>query len=784
MPADLGFLRDCFHVVCIHPESKSVVALHAGNSRESAEQFCNAYNLAGYNCYWTVNRVRDGLHSKPSKGDIVGARFLHADVDAHSDLPRVQSWRPSLVIHSGGGLQPLWRVVDNTWGLADLERANQSLAAALDADACWNIDRLLRVPGTVNYPDARKRARGRVPVVAALAQSDNSEMWDPRILAYLPPPPVRSAGGDAEFDGSWEPTLVADLVPPPRPVLLARLTRDVAKGGRSEHVSTVVTEMAKSGYSDAQIMGVLMHPENAVSSHIYDQPNPTRAARRKTGLAGAHRMSPEEAFAGVPVATTPEVLSAPVEVTRAQEVGATLHGGGLMTTAADLLAWFKGCVYVSGLDVALMPDGSLINSSRFNAIMGGHRFSVASDGSKTVRNAWDAWTNNELFKPPQVANVCFRPTLPPRHIVVEDKLRLINCYVPVETETKEGDPAPFLRHLQMMIPDELDRRKLLTYMASLLQNPGRKFGWAPVIQGTQGNGKTLLTEVLARGVGRRYTVSPNVGKMANHGINFTAFINQKLLVIMEEIYSNQRRQLLEELKPLLTNERVGIELKGKDEYQGDNFANFMFLTNHKDGVPISDEDRRFAIWYCAQQHKTDLDASGMTETYFAGLWKWLRADGFAICNWFLRNYECEAEFDPAQLASRAPATSSTGAAIAEGEGRIEQEIREMIAEGLPGFCGGWISLTLLGRVLGQRRMGLSPRQLARVLERFGYVPHPVLVGGRTNGPVLPDNARARLYVRRGHLSCNLLDAASVADHYTKAQAGGGTIGAELAFAKP
>jgi hypothetical protein len=35
-------------------------------------------------------------------------------------------------------------------------------------DDCWNINRILRVPGTVNVPDEANRARGRVSAVAEL----------------------------------------------------------------------------------------------------------------------------------------------------------------------------------------------------------------------------------------------------------------------------------------------------------------------------------------------------------------------------------------------------------------------------------------------------------------------------------------------------------------------------------------------------------------------------------------------------------------------------------------
>jgi hypothetical protein len=73
--------------------------------------------------------------------------------------------------------------------------------------------------------------------------------------------------------------------------------------------------------------------------------------------------------------------------------------------------------------------------------------------------------------------------------------------VPINTPRKAGDAGPFLRHLAKLLPDERDRSILLAYMAASIQHKGVKFQWAPLIQGAEGNGKTLLT--------RYSTNSPN-----------------------------------------------------------------------------------------------------------------------------------------------------------------------------------------------------------------------------------------------------------------------------------
>ena len=44
--------------------------------------------------------------------------------------------------------------------------ANRKVAARFGADHCHNIDRVMRVPGTLNYPNAKKRAAGRTVSLA------------------------------------------------------------------------------------------------------------------------------------------------------------------------------------------------------------------------------------------------------------------------------------------------------------------------------------------------------------------------------------------------------------------------------------------------------------------------------------------------------------------------------------------------------------------------------------------------------------------------------------------
>ncbi|WP_412032955.1 DNA-primase RepB domain-containing protein [Nitratireductor aquimarinus] len=123
--------------------------------------------------YYQVNEVRAGLvNRKAAKADIARVLHLHADIDVNdkATLLRIRSFvpAPTVVIFSGGGFQPLWTLLEPSTEVDRVERINTAIASALGGDNCHNVDRLLRLPGTINMPNAKKRAAGRVPTLARI----------------------------------------------------------------------------------------------------------------------------------------------------------------------------------------------------------------------------------------------------------------------------------------------------------------------------------------------------------------------------------------------------------------------------------------------------------------------------------------------------------------------------------------------------------------------------------------------------------------------------------------
>jgi hypothetical protein len=220
-------------------------------------------------------------------------------------------------VFSGGGYNALWRFAElmPVCGPADIEKveaANRGLAYALDGDHCYNIDRILRVPGTLNLPNAKKRARGRAASMAAV----EVEAWDCAYsLADLPRSmerssvPLHDAAGLPVAPRVITPVLPAsfrDLGIEDHVVLREMILhgRDTVGGrrypSRSELVWLVINELMRCGVTDEKIVGTLLHPRLAISASVLEKPDPGAYAARQVVRArliaelSEHKIDPEQ----------------------------------------------------------------------------------------------------------------------------------------------------------------------------------------------------------------------------------------------------------------------------------------------------------------------------------------------------------------------------------------------------------------------------------------------------------------------------------------------------------
>jgi len=777
-----GFLRDTVR------DSIQLVAIsdagtHGhwfGEDVAAAVGWAERYNAQSWNVYWTVNACKPGVDTKPSKIDLTHARFVHVDIDPPRDgsawdmsaaLERAEAMNPSAVVSSGGGVQALWRLDTPATDLLAIEAINRGVIARLGGDpSCWNADRLFRLPGTVNYPTAAKLARGRVPALAAPFRPDSGAAFTAASLAASFPPAAKAERPPNPEMPAYTFHGADDLFPPASPRL--RDLIDSPRGAdRSGDTLACACEMASSGYDDAAILGVLLNPANAVSAHCLEQGDPERAALRAAAQAGPQR--PSAAFA-VPAVLPPGVtpLGGPSATEKVLvAAGFAPRPGYEIVTTTDQPKFFKGCVYIRRTKRVRTPRGDMLDKEGFDVEYGGYEFTIDRAGSaKRPTSAWEAFTRNRAYECPMVDTTCFRPELESGLIFEEEGLRLINTWVPIVTERLPGDVTPFTTLLGALLPDPYDRETLTHWMASAVQNPGVKFQWWPVLQGVEGNGKTTLIRIMMHAIGFRYTHLVNPEAMAKTGGQFNGWVDGNLFVGFEEIWVGaNRRAFLDSLKATVTNDRIAAERKGQDQYTADNRINGMMCTNHKDGVPITADTRRYAIYFTAQQSADDLTRDGLTEAFFGDLYAWLNSGGYGHVTHWLATYPLRAELDPAQLCLRAPITSSRDEALVVSLGGVEQEILAAIDEDRTGFKGGWVSARALDLLIDQTRAHVPRIKRRDLLCALGYDYHPYLPDGKASRVVMPDGLRTRLFLKRGHLVLNLTDPAAICRAYEDAQ---------------
>lgn len=458
--------------------------------------------------------------------------------------------------------------------------------------------------------------------------------------------------------------------------------------------------------------------------------------------------------------------------TAQDDITLEVRTGYQLLTVEQQLDYFKGCVYVIDRHKVYTPDRQFLGPEAFKAAYGGYEFTLSLDNSRPTDNAFKAFTESRAVRFPRAHTTCFRPDRWPSMIIEEEGRLLANTYRPIPVERRVGDPSPFLTLLNRLLPNGSDAVILLSYMAACVQYPGVKFQWAPLVQGVEGNGKSFLGACVSNAVGNSYSHEVNPSDFGGNGSKFTGWLENKLFISMEEIYVSDRREVSDALKPLITNKRVEIQGKGRDQVTGDNRANFFLTSNHLDAIRKTKSDRRYGVFYTAQQTAEDLVRYFPEPNYFPKLYEWACSGGYAVVTEYLSTYAIPDEYNPATQCHRAPRTTSTDAAISFSAGPIEQEIAEAIGDCVQGFNAPWISSIALERLLQDKgRARALPRNKRReVLDALGYTPHPALADGRASSVVPIDGGRPILYVKRGSAEEALTSGPDIVAAYIAAQA--------------
>ena len=196
--------------------------------------------------------------------------------------------QPTVVVFSGGGYQAFWKLAEPVHIGGDennarqVESRNLELGRRFGGDSVQNADRIMRLPGTINWPKQKKVKRGQEPALARVIEFHSDRVYQleefkPASLDIVPfsgarcgvrvlTAPAPSLGDVHELDEwgvpDWCKVLVTFGKNPDAPDKYP---------SRSEALFAVVCELVRRGVPNRVILSVVLDPVFKISESVLEK---------------------------------------------------------------------------------------------------------------------------------------------------------------------------------------------------------------------------------------------------------------------------------------------------------------------------------------------------------------------------------------------------------------------------------------------------------------------------------------------------------------------------------
>jgi len=256
---------------------------------------------------------------------------------------------------------------------------------------------------------------------------------------------------------------------------------------------------------------------------------------------------------------------------------------------------------------------------------------------------------------PAVNEFLYCPAKGAQPIVDQEGKRYANTYRATYAEPEPGleveARALWDKQMEITSANPAERATLTDWFAYLVQYPGEKIMWAPVLLGPEGTGKSLLCQIMEKVLGHSNVKMTKGDTVLNS--NFSSYTEGAQLVCIEEIKvaGSNRLLLMNKFKDQIANYRVETHSKGVNPYNVINITNYIFCTNEPDALALTEGSRRYYIVDSALHSKAEVvELKG----HYDNIWKFVAAHPGAFRSMLL-NHKISASFE-----SKAPAPE-TGA---------------------------------------------------------------------------------------------------------------------------
>lgn len=389
--------------------------------------------------------------------------------------------------------------------------------------------------------------------------------------------------------------------------------------------------------------------------------------------------------------------------------------------------WFAGMCYVKRTDKFFnVNTGSEYTAEGFRTEFARYMPLTSSgkreDPVQWARERWNIVTVDDLMYRPgyepffeyagrQYANTFNPNTLPP---VTEPSPHCAMCI------------QAFQNHLYLLCGQrDWLYTLLLQWLAHNVQHPGHKIRWSPLIKGVQGDGKSIVGDLIFAVMGEANVKITSPSNISNKG-GFTDWATGKAINFIEEIRleGREKHALYNAMKLFVGDTRADVNRKGRAA--GDTMPNVMnhwANTNYGDAIPVDPKERRWLIVFSpyntieeAAAAKGLPDADSLVR-HFKMLGASMRAEPGAWRGWLMSLDT--SSFDPD---GRAPDTPERESMRLMSGNTMDQAIVDILEQGGHGITKDCFSSScLLGMVKIKTGENPDNRGWNSTLARLGYI---------------------------------------------------------------
>lgn len=607
--------------------------------------------------YFAVNETT--TPGKKAKASEIGhVRAFHVDIDCGESeeaqkaaLVRLFRDRPpgvpepTAVVFSGGGYWAFWALAEPipvsgdeklAENLRDVNRRLAEAFAAEGGDSCFDLSRIARLPGSVNW--ASQKGGGRSDRLATVIHDDWSggkpRRYSLSDFLKLPAGKPKARGGvslgdaGAEGPGSGggrscppvapavsfadlgykvgadgaptEPDdLAAVIVSGPdardlaAPELRDRWRKPDGRWDRSLAVFYVCAELDRRGVAPELIARAILEPTWAISDHLHSHVEGD--GERPAFLREMYARRQVERAMGDNDAALAEKIAAPEPP--------FLYGEALpwLNARFATIENYGGSYRVMtrpGVDDPTLP--TFLAAPQWARRFDGFRTGVVDPKTGEVKPVAlaDVWLGDKSRS--RFNRVVFDPE------GEEPGDRLYNLWTGFRRQNAATTCDEYLRLTREVIAagSEEVYEYLIRWMALRVQRPGQKLEVAIALRGGQGLGKSLWAELFGELFGPHFIAVSGIHGLAH---NFNKHLLQALLVFGDEMNAAGDRATVSKLKTLVTQTHIQIEPKGVDSFTAPNRFALIVASNGAKVVDVDPDDRRWLALDVAPTWKGQFD---------------------------------------------------------------------------------------------------------------------------------------------------------------------------------